>query len=66
VSELRTEYQVPEPNPTGIPRQWLPILQRMARLERGKIYDITLVVPDEPGSKPYWGLTGQAKIEGGD
>ena len=68
MSEHRPPYftgNVKEPNPTGIPARWLRFLYRMARLEGGKVYTITVIVPDKPDSEPQWAISGSAKVENG-
>jgi hypothetical protein len=65
MSEQRTAYQVKEPNPSGIPIRWLNFLQRVARLERGKVYNITVIIPECADSDPQWAISGSAKVENG-
>lgn len=62
--ESSVAYTVKEPNPTGIPARWLHLLYRLAKLERGKVYTITLIVPTEDGD-PQWAISGAAKVENG-
>lgn len=65
MSETAVAYQVKQPNPTGIPVRWLRFLYRMAALERGKVYNITVIVPDCADSEPTWAIVGGAKVENG-
>lgn len=65
MSELKAAYVVKEPNPTGIPARWLRFLYRVAGLQRGQVYNITLIVPDKPDSEPQWAISGQGKVENG-
>lgn len=58
-------YAVKEPNPTGIPARWMNFLQRMARLERGKIYTVTVIVPERADCEPQWAISEGAKVENG-
>lgn len=66
MSEQGQAYQVKQPNPTGIPARWLRFLYRMAGLERGKMYTVTLIVPNEPDAEPTWAISGGAKVENGN
>lgn len=65
MSQERVQYAVKEPNPTGIPARWLRLLYRLARLEAGKMYNITIVVPEKPDSEPTWGIGVGVKVENG-
>lgn len=61
MSEAAVDYKVP--NPTGIPARWLRFLYRMAQLERGKIYHVTIIVPEKVDSEPRWAIDTGAKLE---
>lgn len=63
--EERATYQTKEPNPSGIPTRWLRFLYRMAGLERGKIYQVTVIVPEKADSEPQWVIGDGAKVENG-
>lgn len=65
MSQERVQYAVKEPNPTGIPARWLRFLYRMAKLEAGKVYTVTVIMPSEPDSEPTWAIMGGAKVENG-
>jgi hypothetical protein len=65
MSELREAYIVKEPNPTGIPIRWINFLQRVARLERGRIYTITVIIPERADSEPQWAVSDGGKVENG-
>jgi hypothetical protein len=63
--EHAVPYVVKEPNPTGIPARWLRFLYRMATLENGRVYTITVIMPTKPDSEPQWAISGCAKVENG-
>ena len=63
LAEHRTVYPVKEPNPAGIPARWINFLQRVARLERGRIYTIVLIVPEHADIEPQWAVSDGAKVE---
>lgn len=63
--EERAAYVVKDPNPTGIPVRWLRFLYRMARLERGKVYHVTIIIPDKADCEPTWAISDGAKVENG-
>jgi hypothetical protein len=65
MSEVKAVYQVKEPNPTGIPARWLRFLYRVARLDTGYCYTITLIVPPKDGDAPQWAILNKAAIESG-
>lgn len=65
VSDTVAAYQTKQPNPAGIPTRWLRFLYRMAGLERGKVYNITVIVPYESDTEPTWAISGGAKVENG-
>lgn len=46
-----------------LPSQWIRLLYRLAGLERGRIYTITLVVPEKAGSEPQWGIQAAGVLE---
>lgn len=50
-------------NPTGEPRSLLPLLQRVASLRRGYIYQVVVIVPDDPGGQAEWSVNCLGKIE---
>lgn len=63
LAEHRTVYPVKEPNPAGIPARWLRFLYRVAGLERGRIYTVTVIVPHDADSEPQWAISDGAKVE---
>ncbi len=65
MTESRAPYVVKEPNPSGIPALWLRFLYRVAKLERGRIYQITVIVPEKADSEPQWAISGGSKVENG-
>lgn len=65
MSEQRATYAATQPNPSGIPSRWLRFLYRMAKLERGKIYHVTIIVPEKADSEPQWAISDGAKVENG-
>lgn len=46
-----------------VPSAWLRFLYRVAGLERGRIYTITLVVPEKAGSEPQWAIQAAGVLE---
>ena len=65
MSETKVAYQVaPQPH-ARVPERWLRFLFRMAQLERGRVYNITVIIPDKPESEPQWSIAGAAKLENG-
>lgn len=64
--EERVAYQVvPQPNSVGIPVRWLRFLYRMAGLERGRLYHVTIIVPEQSDAEPTWAISGGSKVENG-
>jgi hypothetical protein len=49
--------------PTYTPAWVLSFIRRLAKLERGRAHEITLILP-ENGADPYWVIKGSAKVEG--
>jgi hypothetical protein len=66
MSEQRAQYTVKEPNPAGIPARWLRFLYRVAKLEAGRVYTLTLIVPSQVDAEPTWAISGEGKIENGN
>ncbi len=66
MSEQKAAYTVKEPNPTGIPARWLRFLYRMAQLENGRVYTVTLIMPSKPDSEPQWAISDGTKVENGE
>jgi len=64
--ETKAVYAVKEPNPSGIPVRWLRFLYRVAGLERGRLYHVTIIVPEQSDAEPTWAISGGAKVENGD
>lgn len=64
MTEQRAAY-VTQPNPTGIPARWMRFLYRMAKLEAGKVYTVTVIMPNEPDREPTWAIAPGAKVENG-
>jgi len=64
LAEHRTAIPVKEPNPAGIPARWMNFLQRIARLEGGRTYNLVLIVPAD-GGDPSWSLLAEGKLENG-
>jgi hypothetical protein len=50
--------------PTYIPKWAFQLILRMGQFEVGKMYDITVMIP-EGGIEPIWVIKGSAKMEGG-
>ncbi len=65
MTEQCSPHAVKEPNPSGIPARWLRLLYRLAGLERGRLYHVTIIVPDKLDSEPTWAITAGAKVENG-
>lgn len=65
MSEQCAPYVVKEPNPSGIPARWLRFLYRMAGLERGKVYNMVVIVPDKETEPVKWTFVGNGKLENG-
>lgn len=63
MNEERAAHLVREPNPSGIPSRWLRFLYRMAKLQGGNVYTITVIVPREPDGEPQWAISANAPIE---
>lgn len=63
MSEARAAYQCAAPNPNGIPARWVRFMLRMAALERGKVYNITVIMPDKADCEPQWAISSGAKVE---
>jgi hypothetical protein len=62
MSERAVAYDA---NP-NIPSRWLRFLYRVAGLEHGRVYTITLIVPSTSDSEPQWAISAEGKIENGD
>ena len=61
--EHRTVYPVKEPNPAGIPARWLRFLYRVAGLQAGRIYHVTIIMPNDNEHEPQWAISDGAKVE---
>lgn len=48
-----------------VPAAWLRFLYRMAGLERGRVYTITLIVPDKAQAEPMWTVDATRQLENG-
>ncbi len=48
-----------------VPSAWLRFLYRVAGLERGRIYTITLVIPATDATEPQWAIQSAGLIENG-
>lgn len=46
-----------------VPSQWIRLIYRLAALERGRIYTITLVVPEKANSEPQWAIQAAGVLE---
>lgn len=46
--------------------RWVNFLQRVARLERGRVYTLTLIVPSHADAEPVWAISSEGKIENGN
>lgn len=46
-----------------MPARLRNLMQRLARLERGKVYTLVLIVPDSADGEPCWSLQNEAKLE---
>lgn len=65
MTEQRVDYQVVHPPHARVPARWLRFLYRMAQLENGRVYTITVIMPSQPDSEPQWAITDGAKVENG-
>lgn len=65
MSEAAVSYQVNQMPYARLPKRWLPLFFRLAGLERGKVYNIAIIVPDKPDSDPQLAILGQGKVENG-
>jgi hypothetical protein len=63
VSETAVAYRTKEPNSVGIPARWLRFLYRVAGLERGRVYTITVIVPSQADHEPQWAISEGVKVE---
>jgi len=64
--EQKASYQVAEHNHARVPARWLRFLFRVAGLERGRLYHVTIIVPEQSDAEPTWAISGGAKVENGD
>ena len=63
MTEHRAAYTVAEPNDSGIPRMWLKLMYRLAKLQGGRTYMIAFTVPDTMDAEPTWAIMGEGKTE---
>jgi hypothetical protein len=60
VQTIRNEQDVPQ----YWPKWWVQFAMRVGKLERGKVYEVMLVLP-EGDAEPQWFVKSGSKLEGG-
>lgn len=63
MTEFATQYTVAQPPHARVPERWLRFLFRVAQLEAGRVYTITVIVPSKPDSEPQWAISDGSKVE---
>lgn len=59
----RIGVQKPTEHSSDIPALWLRFVYRVAQLQRGQAYALTIFVPEDKGSEPVWAIKPIGKIE---